>query len=186
MPTVTNRGGSSRSPDDSEPINVDDLSKEAKNLIDRVIKDVGKSSATKQLVVGFASGWVSSYLMMKVGKVAAVALGGGIILLQVASHNGYVKVNWDRLYKKVEQAESVIEAKAQEKGPKILNKVQGYVDRKLDKMETLLKKKETKARSWYHRQVLGDEDYFVFKEIHVFMASFILGMATGMMSAKII
>uniref|UniRef100_A0A0A9WA21 FUN14 domain-containing protein 1 n=1 Tax=Lygus hesperus TaxID=30085 RepID=A0A0A9WA21_LYGHE len=126
MPTVTNRGGSSRSPDDSEPINVDDLSKEAKNLIDRVIKDVGKSSATKQLVVGFASGWVSSYLMMKVGKVAAVALGGGIILLQVASHNGYVKVNWDRLYKKVEQAESVIEAKAQEKGPKILNKVKKF------------------------------------------------------------
>ncbi|BES91586.1 Hypothetical proteinN14 domain containing 1 [Nesidiocoris tenuis] len=126
MPTVTNRGGSSRSPDDADSITVDELSKEAKNIVEKVIKDVGKSSATKQLVVGFASGWISSYLMMKVGKVAAVALGGGIILLQVASHNGYIKVNWDRLYKKVEEAESVIEAKAQEKGSKILDKVKKF------------------------------------------------------------
>lgn len=66
---------------------------------------------------------MTGYLMMKVGKVAAVALGGGIILLQVANHNGYIKVNWDRLYKKVDEVGDTVEATATSKGPKLMDKV---------------------------------------------------------------
>jgi len=36
---------------------------------------------------------------MKVGKAAATAIGGGIILLQIASHQGYINVScmdWEK------------------------------------------------------------------------------------------
>ncbi|KAL1123382.1 hypothetical protein AAG570_002464 [Ranatra chinensis] len=198
MPSTTFRRND---PDDKDLITIDDVSKEAKGLIDKVIKDVGKTSATKQLIIGCTSGWLTGYLMMKVGKMAAVAVGGGIILLQVANHNGYVKINWDRLYKKVDDIGEKIEASSS-KGPKLMDKVRkfaeentymaaGYtggverfVDRKLDKVEGILKKKERKAKKWYYK-FMHDEDYFMFQEIHVFLASFIAGMALGLAFGKI-
>lgn len=61
--------------------------------------------------------------MMKVGKAAAVALGGGIILLQVANHNGYIKVNWDKLTKKADELGDRVEAETATRGPKLLDKV---------------------------------------------------------------
>lgn len=66
---------------------------------------------------------LTGYLMMKVGKMAAVALGGGIILLQVANHNGFIKVNWDRLYKKANEVGDQLETTATSKGPKLMDKV---------------------------------------------------------------
>ncbi|KAK9505072.1 hypothetical protein O3M35_009216 [Rhynocoris fuscipes] len=172
--------------EETDPITIDEVSREAKSIVEKVIKDVGKTSATKQLILGCASGWVTGYLMMKVGKAAAVALGGGIILLQVANHNGYIKVNWDRLYKKVDEVGDTVEATATSKGPKIIDKVERFVDRKLDKVENLLKKKERKAKTWYHKKILGDEDYFLFQEIHVFMASFMAGLAFGVTFGRIL
>jgi hypothetical protein len=43
--------------DEDDLISIDEVTKEAKGLIDRVLGDVGKSSATKQLVIGSISGW---------------------------------------------------------------------------------------------------------------------------------
>lgn len=34
-----------------------DVSKEAKSIIDKILGDVSKTSATKQIVIGTASGW---------------------------------------------------------------------------------------------------------------------------------
>jgi FUN14 domain-containing protein 1 len=60
---------------------------------------------------------------MKVGKVAAIAVGGGIILLQVANLQGYIKVNWDRVYKQVDKVADKVEEKATGRGPKWMEKV---------------------------------------------------------------
>jgi len=60
---------------------------------------------------------------MKVGKVAAIAVGGGIILLQVANHQGYIKVNWDKVYKQVDKVADRVEEKATGQGPKWMEKV---------------------------------------------------------------
>jgi Uncharacterized conserved protein len=57
---------------------------------------------------------------MKVGKVAAFAVGGGIILLQVANHQGYIKINWDKVYKQVDK----VEEKATGRGQKLMDKVE--------------------------------------------------------------
>lgn len=53
-----------------------------------------------------------------------------------------------------------------------------YVDKKLDKAEDLLRKKERKAKRWFNR-LSGDEDEFIFEEIHIFLASYLLGLVLG-------
>lgn len=64
----------------------------------------------------------------------------------------------------------------------LLLQVERYVDRKLDKAEDLLKKKEVKAKSWYYN-ITGDESYHA-TETHVFLASFFAGMAIGLLCGK--
>lgn len=73
------------------------MSEEAKNTVAKFVKDMSKAPAGKQLGVGAAAGWVSGYLAMKVGKAAATAIGGSLILLQIAHYKGYVKINWNQL-----------------------------------------------------------------------------------------
>jgi len=53
-----------------------------------------------------------------------------------------------------------------------------YVDKKLDKAEDLLRTKERKAKRWFNR-ISGDEDDFVFEEIHVFLVSYLIGLTLG-------
>lgn len=60
---------------------------------------------------------------MKVGKIAAFALGGGIIILQIAAHQGYIKVNWDKIQKKAEKITDKVEETVTGEGPKFMDKV---------------------------------------------------------------
>lgn len=53
-----------------------------------------------------------------------------------------------------------------------------YVDKKLDKAEDFIEKKERKAKRWFNK-LNGNEDEFVFEEIHVFLASYVIGLALG-------
>lgn len=50
------------------------------------------NSVTRQMIYGGLSGWVTGFLAMKVGKAVAIAVGGGIIILQIANHQGYINV----------------------------------------------------------------------------------------------
>lgn len=44
-------------PSTSEDFDLEKTAEEAKSLIEKIIKDVGKKSATRQLIFGSASGW---------------------------------------------------------------------------------------------------------------------------------
>lgn len=59
-----------------------------------------------------------------------------------------------------------------------------FVDKKIDKAEELLKKRERKARKWYCKKT--DDECFIFEEIHVFIACFLAGMAIGMTCGAIL
>ncbi|XP_076752632.1 FUN14 domain-containing protein 1 isoform X3 [Xylocopa sonorina] len=100
-----------------------DISKEAKSMIDKILGDVSKTSATKQIIIGTTSGWLTGFVTMKVGKIAAFAVGGGIIMLQIAAHQGYIKINWDKIQKKAEKITDKVEEKVTGEGPKLLDKV---------------------------------------------------------------
>ena len=58
----------------------------------RILSDLSKAPVPKQIAVGGAAGWTAGYLTMKAGKMAATAIGGTLILLQIAHHKGYIKV----------------------------------------------------------------------------------------------
>ncbi|XP_026731318.1 FUN14 domain-containing protein 1-like isoform X1 [Trichoplusia ni] len=171
------RPGKEDASEDAKKI-VDD----AKNFIEKAISDIGKTSATKQLILGTASGWITGFISMKIGKFAAVGLGGSVILLHIASQKGYIDINWDKINKKVDKITDKIEKEATGQSPDWFEKVERFVDRKLDKAEDLLKKKEVKAKRWVHN-LKGDEHYRA-TESHVFLASFAAGMAIGLLCGK--
>ncbi|GLV46593.1 uncharacterized protein CBL_13350 [Carabus blaptoides fortunei] len=147
------------------------------NIIEKILGDVGKTSAAKQLIIGSSSGWCTGFIGMKVGKVAAVAVGGGIILLQIANHNGYININWNKINKKIDKISDKVEEKVSGQGPSWMNKVERFVDHKIDDAEDLLKNRQKKAKSWF-QTVSGNSDFAV-REIHIFFVSFLAGMAVG-------
>lgn len=67
------------------------------------INNLTREPTTKQVAVGGLSGWVVGYLSMKVGKVAATVVGGSLIIMQLAAHKGYIKVDWNRVNKDIER-----------------------------------------------------------------------------------
>ncbi|XP_044013786.1 FUN14 domain-containing protein 1 isoform X3 [Aphidius gifuensis] len=100
-----------------------DITSEAKTYLDKILGDVSKKSATKQILIGTTSGWVTGFLAMKVGKVVAFSVGGGIIMLQIAANQGYIKVNWDKIQKNAEKLSDKVEEKITGEGPNLMDKV---------------------------------------------------------------
>jgi hypothetical protein len=68
-----------------------------------------------------------------------------------------------------------------ENWPWIYFQVERYVDRKLDKAEDILKRRERKARSWYHTFITGEKPCQL-KGIHIFLVGFAAGLAIGIAS----
>lgn len=60
---------------------------------------------------------------MKVGKMAAIALGGGIILLQFAHQQGYITIDWNKINNKIDKATDKVEEAVTGQGPSFLDKV---------------------------------------------------------------
>ncbi|KAM9732207.1 FUN14 domain-containing protein 1-like [Dama dama] len=63
----------------------------------------------------------AGFLFQKVGKLAATAVGGGFLLLQIASHSGYVQIDWKRVEKDVNKAKRQIKKRANKAAPEINN-----------------------------------------------------------------
>lgn len=57
MTSPFNRKSKSSKDEDNTELTIKEVSMEAQSLIDKVIGDVGKTSATQQLILGSASGW---------------------------------------------------------------------------------------------------------------------------------
>lgn len=60
---------------------------------------------------------------MRVGKTAALALGGGIILLEIAKEKGYIKINWDKVGQNIDKVADKVEEQVTGQGPNFIDKV---------------------------------------------------------------
>ncbi|KAM4854783.1 FUN14 domain-containing protein 1-like [Thomomys bottae] len=80
---------------------------------------VEKYSVATRVVLGGVTGWCAGFLFQKVGKLAATAVGGGFLLLQIASHSGYVQIDWKRVEKDVSQAKRQIQKRANKAAPHV-------------------------------------------------------------------
>jgi len=95
---------------------------ELETWIEKIV-DGKDGSVPRQMFIGGVSGWLTGFLAMKVGKVAATAIGGSIILFQVANHKGYINVNWNRLNRDVEKISKQIQAEAGGKKKDLADKI---------------------------------------------------------------
>lgn len=64
---------------------------------------------------------------MKVGKLAAMGLGSGIILLHLASQAGYVNINWDKIHNNVDNIGDKITSETDKKTSVWLDKVCNFL-----------------------------------------------------------
>uniref|UniRef100_A0A5S6QWP8 Glutathione peroxidase n=1 Tax=Trichuris muris TaxID=70415 RepID=A0A5S6QWP8_TRIMR len=64
-----------------------------RNLME-TLRRIGKSPSTEQIVFGGASGWAAGFVCVKFGRYAAVAIGTTVLVLQIAVHRHYVRINW--------------------------------------------------------------------------------------------
>lgn len=76
-----------------------------------------KYSVATQLAIGGITGWCTGFVFRKVGKLAATAVGGGFFLLQLASHTGYIKVDWQRVEKDVKKAKAQLKIRKSQQTP---------------------------------------------------------------------
>ncbi|KAJ1062702.1 hypothetical protein K5549_021420, partial [Capra hircus] len=65
---------------------------------------VENHSVATQIVMDEVSDRYVGFLFQKVGKLAATAVGGGFLLLQIASHSGCVQINWKGVEKGINKA----------------------------------------------------------------------------------
>uniref|UniRef100_A0A336MKQ7 CSON002555 protein n=1 Tax=Culicoides sonorensis TaxID=179676 RepID=A0A336MKQ7_CULSO len=155
---------------------------EANGILNRVLGDVSKKSAAQQILLGAGSGWATGYVTMKVGKAAALAVGGGIILLQLAHQQGYITVDWNKVTRKFDKvSDKVTEAVTKEK-PGLLDKAERYVDRAISSAEDTVNKKRKQAKNWY-ASFIGDNNGVKVNDFHIFLLSFVAGVSLGIGTA---
>lgn len=66
---------------------------------------------------------VTGFVTVKIGKVAACAVGGGILIMQIAAQQGYININWDKISRKAESITDKVEEKITGEGPSLADKV---------------------------------------------------------------
>lgn len=79
-----------------------------KSFLDITIDKITTKSS-KDLILGTFTGWIAGMSLVKVGKIAAFGLGGGIILLHFASEGGYISINWNRVKEAANQSQVFID-----------------------------------------------------------------------------
>ncbi|XP_053617893.1 FUN14 domain-containing protein 2-like isoform X1 [Plodia interpunctella] len=79
-----------------------------KNLFDKSV-DCLSNGTTRHLGIGTLTGWFTGVTVVKVGRIAAFGLGGGILLLHFATELGYLTVNWDRVRETSSNCQALVE-----------------------------------------------------------------------------
>ncbi|KAL1491834.1 hypothetical protein ABEB36_012369 [Hypothenemus hampei] len=106
-----------------------DAAEDAKNAISRFFNDITKSDTTKQVLVGAAAGFATGFLSMKAGKTVAIGVGGGIILLQLANDQGIIKVNYNKVNRKIDRVVDKVEQSITGHGPSWSDRIVNFTKR---------------------------------------------------------
>lgn len=66
-------------------------------IFERLFSGIGGVTSSNQMMVGMSVGWMSGFCALKIGRPTIMALGGGLILLQIAIENDVIKIDWERV-----------------------------------------------------------------------------------------
>ncbi|XP_003745538.1 FUN14 domain-containing protein 1B [Galendromus occidentalis] len=82
----------------------------------KTLEALARAPPSQQCCVGLAAGLVNGFVFGRLGKNAAVIVGGSLVMLQVASYMGYIKINWKTIEKDLGEVKKEI-AKPASYGP---------------------------------------------------------------------
>ncbi|OTF72886.1 FUN14 domain-containing protein 1B-like protein [Euroglyphus maynei] len=95
-------------------------------IFKRFFYDLKKSSNSKQLMAGAMGGVVSGYLAAKFGKLAAIAVGGSMLVIQIAQYNGYIEIDWKKVNQDVQVVKKTMD-KNKSQLPAVAQNVRTFV-----------------------------------------------------------
>lgn len=75
------------------------------------------------LIANFICPRATGYASAKVGRLAAFTIGGAIILIEIAHEQGVLKIDWNKVTKKVDQVGDKVQEAVTGEGPKWMEKV---------------------------------------------------------------
>jgi len=157
----------------------EDLIEEMEGWLDKVAND-GNHTVTRQMIFGGLSGWLTGFLCMKVGKAVAVAAGGGIILIQIANHKGYININWNRINKDVEKVTKEIQTTDVLKKKNWSEKMEKKMEKAINQAESAFNQGNRRANRWYHKFMYGEDPRS--QEFQAFLMSFSVGILLGVVT----
>lgn len=161
---------------------IEKMSDDASKFLGGILGDISSRSAYSQIFIGATTGWATGFATMKVGKFAAFAIGGGIILMEIAHQEGYIEIDWSKITRKLDKVTDKVEEAVTGQEKTWVDKAERFVDRKLDRAEDLLKNKSKVAKKWYSK-LIGDENGPKINDLHIFLTAFVGGVALGIATA---
>jgi len=154
---------------------IEKMADDASKFLGGLLGDISSKSAYSQIFIGACSGWITGYATMKFGKMAAFAIGGTIILAEIAHHEGVISIDWSKVNKKLDKVSDKVETAVTGQAPTWMDKAERFVDRKLERAER-------KTKKWYSK-LIGDENGPKINDLHIFIVAFIGGASIGVACA---
>ncbi|GAB6020797.1 FUN14 domain-containing protein 1, variant 2 [Chamberlinius hualienensis] len=77
---------SRNSDEEFEILDISTMGSNGRNWIRRQLDELNTAPTPKQIAVGGASGWLAGYAFAKVGKIAAISIGGSLLIMQVSGN----------------------------------------------------------------------------------------------------
>lgn len=101
--------------------------KKEESWLDKQLKDVTNGSVGKEMVIGGVAGCCAGVVFSKVGKTAASALAGSLLMFQIAQHQGYIKVNWKKVNGDIEKAKSKLDKHSKKEIRSFIDETKSFI-----------------------------------------------------------
>ncbi|XP_052103877.1 FUN14 domain-containing protein 1-like isoform X2 [Mytilus californianus] len=102
-----------------------------KTWVQKAFGDISKRSAAQQITIGGVSGWVTGFLFIKVTKAVFVTMGLSLILIQVAQHQGYIKINYRAIQSEIKRTKDVINKEANRHYPGVVENAKRFLQKNM-------------------------------------------------------
>ncbi|CAC5370563.1 unnamed protein product [Mytilus coruscus] len=102
-----------------------------KTWVQKAFGDISKRSAAQQITIGGVSGWVTGFLFIKVTKAVVVTMGLSLILIQVAQHQGYIKINYRAIQSEIKRTKDVINKEANRHYPGVVENAKRFLQKNM-------------------------------------------------------
>ncbi|XP_066156258.1 FUN14 domain-containing protein 2-like [Euwallacea fornicatus] len=106
-----------------------DAAEDARGAVSRFFHNLTGSDTTKEILIGAGAGFATGFLSVKAGKTVAISVGGGIILLQLANDQGIIKVNYNKMNRKIDKIADKVEQAITGRSPSWTDKVVNFTKR---------------------------------------------------------